>query len=98
VTFELCSQGDITVLDGAGGATVVAQIPALVLSRGSNRNDAGSAIGGTLSAHEAENANGDNVFVNKVFSRDDANEFDDLVIWISPNVLKERMVLAGRLP
>ncbi|MGQ0657842.1 MAG: prepilin-type N-terminal cleavage/methylation domain-containing protein [Chromatiales bacterium] len=98
VAFELCSVGDITVLDAAGGATVVNQVPALIFSRGSNHNDAALAIGGTLSSHEQENEDPDAVFVSKSFSRDDTLEFDDLVTWISPNVLKNRMVMAGRLP
>lgn len=98
VVFELCSIGDITVLDAAAGATVVAQVPALVYSRGSNHNDAALALGGTLSGHEQENEDADAVFVFKSFSRDDTEEFDDLIVWISPNVLKSRMVAAGRLP
>lgn len=97
VVFELCSVGDVTVLDAAG-ATVVAQVPALVYSRGSNHNDAALAIGGTLSSHEQENEDANATFVFKSFSRDDTEEFDDLVVWISPHVLKSRMVAAGRLP
>ncbi len=97
VVFELCSIGDIIVVDAAG-ATVVAQVPALVFSRGSNHNEAALAIGGTLSSHEQENEDPDATFVFKSFSRDDTEEFDDLVVWTSPHVLKSRMVAAGRLP
>lgn len=51
-------------------------------------------------ADEAANLNGDQVFV----SHDPASagatngEFDDIVTWISPNILFNRMVAAGKLP
>jgi hypothetical protein len=73
-------------------------VPAVVLSYGSNQNKTDLAIGGSLSDHERENDGADTTYVMKSFSRDDDNEFDDLVVWISPNILKNRMVMAERLP
>ena len=91
VSFELCSVGSITIRDASGGNIVVDQIPVIVVSQGKNWATA-------TSAHEAENTNGNATFVLKSFSRDAVQEFDDQMIWISPNVLKYRMVEAGKLP
>lgn len=97
-SFKLCSQGDITVRDAAGGNILGSGIPAIVVSYGNNRNDAALAVNGDLSVHENANIGNDPNFVFKGFSRDDAQEFDDLATWISPNILRNRMVVAGRLP
>jgi len=55
---------------------------------------------GGVSPDEAANVTNDAVFVFHV--RSDANsttgEFDDIVTWLSPNVLYSRMVSAGQLP
>jgi prepilin-type N-terminal cleavage/methylation domain-containing protein len=62
------------------------------------------------STDEAENTNGDTTFVSRGYSGDsstcaDSNAedsalcaFDDIVMWISPSLLNNRMVTAGRLP
>lgn len=91
VSFSLCSQGDIRVLDGRGGRLVAGGLPAVLLSRGKNW-----AV--PPSADERENSNGDRVFVSRTYSAAEGAAFDDLVLWISPNVLKNRMVEAKRLP
>jgi type II secretory pathway pseudopilin PulG len=61
-------------------------------------------------ADETENSNGDRFFMSRIYSRDqggcadDPNEvtplcaFDDIVVWLSPAILNNRMVVAGRLP
>ncbi len=92
VSFELCSTGTLTVLDSAGGNNVATLVPALVLSRGKN----GAAP--ATSADEQENTDGDNSLVLKGFSQQVGSEFDDLVVWLSGNVLMSRMVAAGKLP
>jgi prepilin-type N-terminal cleavage/methylation domain-containing protein len=61
--------------------------PAIIVSRGAN-----SALAPSID--EGENTNNDAVFV----SHDAASDFDDLVIWLSPNALFNRMVAAGKLP
>ncbi len=48
----------------------------------------------TNSPDEAANTDGNDDFVGKDFSSD----FDDMVIWISPNSLINRLVTAGKLP
>jgi hypothetical protein len=45
-------------------------------------------------ADETDNSNGNVNFVSKQMTP----TFDDLVVWISPNVLFNRMVAAGKLP
>lgn len=54
----------------------------------------------TGSADEAANLNGDQVFVSRVRSDPGSagGEFDDIVTWLSENVLYNRMVAAGQLP
>jgi prepilin-type N-terminal cleavage/methylation domain-containing protein len=88
VGFTLATAGDITVRDASGGIPIVLNVPALVLSRG--KNGANAAV----SADEVENTNSNNTFV----SRDFSPTFDDVVVWISPNILFNRMVAAGKLP
>jgi hypothetical protein len=51
-------------------------------------------LGASPDADEADNSDGDVSFVYKSTTP----TFDDLVVWISPNVLINRMVAAGRLP
>ncbi|MDX1916172.1 MAG: type II secretion system protein [Methylophilus sp.] len=86
--FTLASPGNINVLNAAGGANVVTNVPAVVFSRGKNGATAAT------SADEVENTDADNVFVSREFTP----TFDDTVVWISPSVLFNRMVTAGRLP
>jgi prepilin-type N-terminal cleavage/methylation domain-containing protein len=74
-------------------------VPVVIYSTGKN---GGHYATGT---DEAENPNPssadtDDVFVSHNITSSSATngEFDDLVIWISPNVLINRMVAAGKLP
>jgi len=92
VSYSLCSDGDITVLDSAGGANVATNIPALVVSHGKNFVD------NNPSADELENTNGDVTFVDKDYSSATGSEFDDMLIWISPHILRTMSVKAGILP
>jgi prepilin-type N-terminal cleavage/methylation domain-containing protein len=94
VSFELCSAASGTVLDAAGGANVVTGVPAIAISYGAN----GATPFAELSAHEQENQDGDSTAVLKEFSREPTLEFDDQLIWISPNILRNRMLVAARLP
>ncbi|OFZ69886.1 MAG: hypothetical protein A2Z01_07995 [Betaproteobacteria bacterium RBG_16_58_11] len=88
-------------------------LPALVLSYGKNGYGAINAnraagdvttipcpVGIGCSKDEQENFNGDAQFVSRTMTTSTvaAGEFDDQVIWLSPNVLFNRMVAAGRLP
>jgi type II secretion system protein G len=70
--------------------TESANVPLIVFSFGKN-----GGIQPPVSLDEQENANGDGVFVKHDFVQ---NGFDDVLMWISSNVLMNRMVAAGRLP
>jgi len=80
------------VLDSAGGNNVATNITAIVVSHGNN-------WGSSSSADEAENTDGDDaVFVDKAYSQSAGAEYDDMLIWISPHILKTMSVKAGILP
>jgi len=98
VSFQLCSTANLNVKTTSGGSDVAANVPAVVVSHGKNGLGAypsgGGAQIGTATGDEGENADDDNIFVSKDYYPD----FDDLVIWLSPNILFNRMVAAGKLP
>jgi len=94
-SFLLTDNGDITVTNGA--ANIATLVPALIVSHGKNGLGAHLSDGTQLAVgvgDELENANANMIFV----SRTNAPDFDDLLVWVSPNILKARMVAAGRLP
>jgi len=81
-----------------------AALPVVIISHGKNglggTNDDGSAVAPAASADEVTNATGNNNFVTRTITAPGAGlaEFDDLVVWLSSNILFNRMVAAGRLP
>jgi type II secretory pathway pseudopilin PulG len=77
--------------DCAAGAVQTTGAVMILLSTGKN-----GATGG-VAADEAANLNGDRVFVAHEPVAG-ANEFDDLIFWMSSNLLVNRLVSAGRLP
>lgn len=77
---------------GAAGNNIATSVPALIYSLGPNW-----AAGGA-GTDEAENLDPDKVFVSHPPSAAAGNEFDDLVTWLSPYLLFNRMIAAGRLP
>ncbi|OGT30090.1 MAG: hypothetical protein A2W28_10425 [Gammaproteobacteria bacterium RBG_16_51_14] len=113
VSFELCSDGNLEIKDrgdapslcpttAPGGNTVADNVPAAVISQG-KKQDTEQPV----SCYEQENTNGDNILVSRDYSQHQGADptdptanyyFDDLLIWISPNILKNRMVVTGKLP
>ncbi|MDP3742863.1 MAG: type II secretion system protein [Methylotenera sp.] len=98
-------------INGESGALVStnSRPAALILSHGQNGLGAISTIQATPDnqlpapavgqVDELENTDGNLIFVSHVPTpKGSANEFDDLLIWLSPKVLINRMVVAGRLP
>jgi type II secretory pathway pseudopilin PulG len=79
---------------GAGIATLAGGVPAIVFSLGKN------AASGGMGPDEKANLDGDNLFVSHepAGSAAPGGEFDDIVTWLSPNILYSRMLAAGRLP
>lgn len=75
----------------AASADLTTSAVAVVFSRGKN--------GGVAPTSTDETANGDadRVFVAHTPTTA-ANEFDDIVVWLSPNILYNRLIAAGRLP
>ena len=68
-------------------------VPVVIYSTGKNGKSGGTG------ADEAENPNPNSVDNDRVFvSHNFTTTFDDLVTWISPNILYNRMVAAGKLP
>lgn len=97
-SFALCSLGVPDVFSAAsGGTTVVADVPAIIVSHGKNGYGAYLTDGSKLSGaagDEAENADNDSIFV----SRSTTSDFDDQPVWITGNILIGRTVSAGKLP
>jgi prepilin-type N-terminal cleavage/methylation domain-containing protein len=99
--FALCSSGDNNVCPsntGCPGTTIASTIPAIVVSHGKNGagayNTQGTLIPVSTDVDEAANSDGNTNFV----SHTPTSTFDDIVIWVSPNILFNRMVTAGKLP
>jgi prepilin-type N-terminal cleavage/methylation domain-containing protein len=98
--FQLSgSNGTLRVCtDNTCGASLATNIPAAIVSHGKNGAGAFNMAGGTnpapASADEQENTDADDDFVSKLAAAD----FDDSIVWISPNILFNRMISAGRLP
>lgn len=94
-TFLIGDNGTLTVTNGAGNIAIA--LPAVIVSHGKNGSGGFKPDGLQMPAaagDEAENTDGDDVFVSRMFAAD----FDDVVLWVSGHVLKSRMVAAGRYP
>ncbi len=107
------SPGNVSTSSGACAADKVLAlgVPAVVYSLGADGND---FLVTAPSLDQLENAGeqappaaalmggypvaSDKVFVSADGRKDPGNEFDDILTWISPNVLYDRMISAGRLP
>jgi prepilin-type N-terminal cleavage/methylation domain-containing protein len=100
-TVEVCAvTGCATRLTTSGDGP-----PAVILSHGRNGYGAinantGVANTAATSADELENTNGNTTYVYRVATGVGATvgEFDDVVTWLSRNLLVNRMVAAGKLP
>lgn len=111
--FRLTTRRDITIgtRDPAGnliGATAIEDIPAVVFSHGRNGlgafSDVGVAVADFSSTNLDEKTNASTAgiaFVTRFASENPAlpgGEFDDMLVWVSPNILFNRMVAASKLP
>lgn len=95
--LQVCStQTGISSSTCAAGASITSSpgVPIVIFSTGKNGGAGGTGL------DEAANLNNNKTFVSHPFTPATATngEFDDIVVWISPNVLINRMVVAGRLP
>lgn len=111
--FRLATPRDITVAtrDAAGNlvaATAPNDIPAVILSTGKNGYGGFSDLGvravdaGTNNLDEKANLNpAGTAFIARGTSDNAAlpgGAYDDVVVWVSPNILFNRMIAAQRLP
>ena len=108
--FNLGTPRDISIVTRNGGpllqATALNDIPAMIMSHGKNGYGATSVQGQRQvvpmgnNVDERNNATSANIYISRAASgaQQPGGEFDDLVVWLSPNILFNRMVAAQRLP
>ncbi len=110
--FTLDDIGDITIQtrDNTGALVNLSNssaIPVVIMSHGKNSFGATTREGtprftpGGWAGDERDNANNSTTFVWRIRTERTTapgGEFDDIVAWITPNILNSRMVAAGRLP
>lgn len=101
--FTLSSTATLKVCDQAAcTSTVATTLPVVVISHGKNGFGATTSNNtqntAPTSADELENTTANGNFVFHSPSQPGPTEFDDLVIWLSPNILYNRLIAAGRLP
>lgn len=111
-TVALCTEGDITVNDD-DGTTLSTQAVAVVVSHGrdgAGAFESGNRIAVSASANQAQNTdalnddgtvNGtppDGTYIDGDYNSVSGSEFDDLILWISPNLIKNKLVEAKKLP
>ena len=102
------SASGLEINDENGAVTNTESRPvAIVLSFGkngfggknTNQSYPANQISAPSSVDELENVDGNVTFKNRAPSaQGSANEFDDMLVWISPKVLINRMIVAERLP
>lgn len=108
-SFTLASTGNLNVNNKAsGGNNIAANVPAVIISHAKNGCGAYLSNGtqlsiatGNSSGSSCGNAGADqvaNTDGTPFVSHDATPAFDDLVVWLSPNTLFNRMVAAGKLP
>lgn len=85
--LEICSE--VSSGDCRLAALRANQVPALIFSLGRDVSDSGPG---------SENLDGDRVFLRQEYSGSKENGFDDLLVWISENILFYRLLQAGVLP
>jgi hypothetical protein len=95
----------MTLLSTGGGSILASAIPVVVISHGKNGNGAyypqGTQLPLGTDADEQDNqltAAGTATANTNFVSKTPTDTFDDLVTWLSPNILFNRMVTAGKLP
>jgi type II secretory pathway pseudopilin PulG len=104
-SFALCSVGNITIVDDHEGRTIATQIPAVVISHGKNGNG-GYSQQGTRLANGSDQSEIDNQLTNdgtsthdtRFVSKPQTETYDDTVVYLSPSLLFQRMIAAGKLP
>jgi len=81
--FQICSENTCA-------NPIADNVVAVIFSQGNDGD-------GTTSPDQLENTDGDTVFVLRTITEATGSEFDDELLWISPNVLTLQLVRAGQL-
>jgi prepilin-type N-terminal cleavage/methylation domain-containing protein len=89
----------MTVCSGSPGK-ITDQAVAVIYSLGKNASTGGTGAGEKHNPNPNSGVAPDPAFVSHIQTQAGSadGEFDDLVIWVSPNVLYNRMIAAGVLP
>ncbi|MEO8163770.1 MAG: prepilin-type N-terminal cleavage/methylation domain-containing protein [Betaproteobacteria bacterium] len=96
----ICSTATgISASSCAAGTALTTGVPAIIYSIGKNGGYGGTGVDEAANPNP-NSANNDRVFVSHVPTPASApnGEFDDIMTWVSANVLYNRMISAGRLP
>lgn len=105
--LQVCSTA--TLITGAGptascdsgppSTSLTSGVPVVIYSTGKNGAYGGTGVDETANPNP-NSLNNDRLFINHTPTPSTAanGEFDDLVVWISPNILINRMVSAEKLP
>ena len=73
------------------GAAVANNASAVILSTGKDRGKIASSI-------QTENNDLDLIYTKSTFSNVIGSEYDDVIQWVSPNILYSKMIEADQLP
>jgi prepilin-type N-terminal cleavage/methylation domain-containing protein len=102
--FALCSQGELTLVNTVSGNSLSSTVPAVIVSHGQNGLGSYTSDGKQLAtgtdADELNNqlVGGVTTSSTGFVSKAPSSTFDDMVVWLSSNILYNRMVQAGKLP
>ncbi len=80
------------------GERILNNAPAVILSTGKDANDMDDASNSWIQRENLDNSASDTVFVKTTRNDTSGAEYDDLVKWLSPNILYSKMIEAGQLP
>lgn len=105
--FTLATSGNIDIRNDNSATIIATAVPAVVMSVGKNGYYGTTTSGATMPDAPATNAdertNGaaaGTTFVSKIITANTAapgGAFDDIVTWVTPGILFNRMVAAGQL-
>ena len=111
-SLVVCISASTSVTCGGANNMRANQIPAIAFSMGADWNQfsssqCSSSVDQCANVGEADGSSiaagypvpGNNIFVSKSYTEREGNEkFDDIVIWVSENLLYTRLIQAGVLP
>ncbi|MGH7962423.1 MAG: prepilin-type N-terminal cleavage/methylation domain-containing protein [Burkholderiales bacterium] len=99
--LHVCTTGTgVTATDCSGPATRLTRNALVVLySVGKNAATGGTGTDEAANPNPAS-SNNDRVYVSRAYAEGGSagGEFDDIVTWLSSNILFNRMIVAGKLP